>query len=72
MTFEVGDLVEVDDPGLAMLRKLCPDQPPNHHGRVDRIDGSMIYVEFPLNGSYEYSTQVAPYEAGQVSKRDSE
>jgi hypothetical protein len=31
---KVGDDVEVLDAGLAMLRRLCPAMPPNHHGRV--------------------------------------
>lgn len=66
--FKVGELVQVDDQGLAMLRKLCPDMPPNHHGRVDRVEGSTVYVEFPIDGSYEHS-QVAPYDIEKVAKR---
>ena len=53
-SFLVGDLVEVLDTGLAMLRRLCPDQPPNHHGRVSEIKGDDIFVEFPLDGGYEH------------------
>jgi hypothetical protein len=68
-TFKVGDLVEVMDEGLAMLRRLCPDQPPNHHGRVERIDGDTIYVEFPIDGSYDEHSQTAPYPVDLVKKR---
>lgn len=67
--FEVGDLVEVLDEGLAMLRRICPDQPPNHHGRVAEISGETIMVEFPIDGSYEDHSQVAPYPANLVRKR---
>ena len=66
--FKVGELVQVDDQGLAMLRKLCPDMPPNHHGRVDRVEGSKVWVEFPIDGSYEHS-QVVPYDIEKVVKR---
>ena len=67
-SFKVGDLVEVLDEGLAMLRRLCPDHPPNHHGRVSEIKGDEIWVEFPLDGGYEHS-QVAPYPASMVRTR---
>jgi hypothetical protein len=67
-SFKVGDLVEVLDEGLAMLRRLCPDQPPNHYGRVSEIKGDEIWVEFPLDGGYEQS-QVAPYPTSMVRKR---
>lgn len=66
-----GDPVEVLDPGLAMLRKLCPDQPPNHLGRVDRIDGETVYVEFPIGGSYEHS-QVATYPSSMVRSHNAD
>lgn len=63
-----GDLVEVHDEGLAMLRRVCPGMPPNHHGRVSEIRGDEIWVEFPIDGSYEHS-QLAPYPKEMVSKR---
>jgi len=50
--FKTGELVQVDDPGLAMLRNLCPDMPPNHYGKVDRVEGTTVYVEFPIDGSW--------------------
>ena len=65
----IGDSVEVIDDGLAILRTLCPDMPPNHHGRVHGIDGEMIMVEFPIDGSYDEHSQVAPYPADKVRKR---
>lgn len=66
--YEVGDEVEVLDEGLAMLRRLCPGMPPNHHGRISEIDGATIYVEFPIDGTYEHS-QTAPYDVEQIRKR---
>ena len=66
---EVGDDVAVDDPGLAMLRAVCPDMPPNHHGRIESIDGDTIYVEFPIDGSYDGHSQTAPYTRDQVKPR---
>lgn len=54
--------------GLAMLRRLCPDQPPNNHGRVEAIDGDTVMVEFPLDGGYEHS-QSAPYPRSAVRRR---
>ena len=66
---KVGDLVKVSDEGLEMLRRLCPGMPPNHHGRVERIDVDIIWVEFPIDGSYEHS-QTAPYPARMVRKRE--
>lgn len=66
--FSVGDPVEVLDEGLAMLRRICPDMPPNHHGRVQKIVGDEIWVEFPIGGSYANS-QVAPYPASMVVHR---
>jgi alkanesulfonate monooxygenase SsuD/methylene tetrahydromethanopterin reductase-like flavin-dependent oxidoreductase (luciferase family) len=65
--FNVGDRVEVLDEGLAMLRRLCPDQPPNHHGRVSEIDGDTIFVEFPIDGGYEHS-QCSPYPVSKVRR----
>ena len=68
---KVGDLVEVNDPGLAMLRQLMPDQPPNHHGKVSEIwDDGTILVEFPIGSDDENEhSQVAPYPAYMVSRR---
>ena len=68
-SFSVGDPVEVLDQGLAMLRKLCPGMPPNHHGRVAEIDGDTIMVEFPIDGGYEEHSQVAPYPRSEVKRR---
>ena len=66
--YAVGDLVEVLDEGLAMLRRLMPNMPPNHHGKVAAIwDDGKILVEFPLSG--ENHSQVAPYPASMVRKR---
>jgi len=68
---QVGDPVEVLDEGLAMLRRICPDMPPNHHGTVAEIwqDGTVL-VEFPISEDdpAEHS-QAAPYPAAQVRKR---
>lgn len=64
----VGDNVEVLDIGLKMLRDLCPGMPPNHHGRVESIDGDTIMVEFMIDGSYEGHSQSAPYDRSQVRK----
>jgi hypothetical protein len=63
--FKVGDEVEVLDEGLAMLRRLCPGMPPNHHGRIGSIEGDTVMVEFP-NGDH---SQSAPYPKSQVRKR---
>lgn len=52
---------------LAMFANLS-GIPPNHHGRVDRVEGSKVWVEFPIDGSYEHS-QVAPYDIEKVAKR---
>lgn len=65
---KVGDNVEVQDAGLEMLRRLCPNQPPNHHGRVEAIYGDTVMVEFPVDGGYEHS-QSAPYQRSAVRKR---
>lgn len=67
---KVGDEVEVLDPGLAMLRQLCPGMPPNHHGRVSELEGDLVLVEFPIDGSYEGHSQCAPYPTSQVRKRE--
>ena len=68
-TFNIGDPVEVLDEGLAMLRRLCPGMPPNHHGRVSEVNGETITVEFPIDGSYKGHSQAAPYPIGMVRKR---
>lgn len=67
---KAGDPVKVLDEGLAMLRRIVPDAPPNHHGRVQKIDGDTVYVEFPIDGSYGHS-QVAPYPRSEVLTRGS-
>ena len=68
---QVGDPVEVLDEGLAMLRRLCPDMPPNHHGTVSRIDGDTVYVEFPIGDDDPAKhSQVAPFPAAEVRKRN--
>lgn len=64
-----GDEVEVLDAGLAMLRSLCPDMPPNHHGRVESIDGDTVMVEFPIDGSYDGHSQSALYPREEVRMR---
>lgn len=65
---KAGDEVEVLDEGLAMLRRIVLDAPPNHHGRVQKIEGDMVYVEFPIGGRYKRS-QVAPYPRAEVRLR---
>ena len=70
--FQVGDKVLVLDRGLAQLRAICPDMPPNHHGRIAEIreDGDLL-IEFPISGgkdSYDHS-QVVPYPPHEVRKR---
>lgn len=70
--FVVGDLVEVLDPGLKIIRNLFPDMPPNHHGKVAEIwDDGTILVEFPIEGEGdEEHSQVAPYPASMVRHRE--
>ena len=68
----VGDPVLVLDEGLAMLRKIVPDAPPNHHGWVHELcDDGDIMVIFPIDGSdpTEHS-QVAPYPLSLVVPRN--
>ena len=69
-SIRVGDDVLVLDAGLSLLRSLQPTIPPNHHGRVQSIEGETIMVEFPIDGSYKHS-QVAPYPIEDVRKRNS-
>jgi hypothetical protein len=53
---KVGDQVEVIDEGLAKLRQIVPDAPPNHHGIIE---------EFQENGDllilFDDSKSSAPY-----------
>jgi len=45
--FQVGDTVEVLDEGLAMLRRLCPNQPPNNIGVISEfMSNGDALVEF--------------------------
>lgn len=67
---QVGDFVKVLDEGLAMLRRLCPDMPPNHHGRVCRLSGNLVYVEFPIGGTDYTHCQVSVYERNHVVRRE--
>lgn len=67
---EIGDEVEVEDEGLAMLRRICPKMPPNHHGRVESVHNDIVMVEFPIDGGYDHS-QIAPYPIAKVSLRPS-
>ena len=70
-TFSPGDLVEVLCPGLASLRAICPDLPPNHHGTVKEIeDNGMVLIEFPIGeDDIKEHSQVAPYPLDQVRLR---
>lgn len=68
-SFEVGDKVSVTDEGLKMLRKMMPDQGPNHHGIVQEVmNNGDILVAFPIGDDPmgEHS-QVAPYPESQVN-----
>lgn len=68
---KVGDPVEVLDPGLAMLRALMPDMPPNHHGIIVEVlgDGEFL-IEFPIgNDDPEEHSQIAPYSSFMLRKR---
>lgn len=64
MELSVGDPVEVLDEGLAMLRRLCPGMPPNHHGVVAEFMGDRVLVQF------DDSDQAAPYPRSQVRRRE--
>lgn len=70
-TLKVGDKVEVLDPGLARLRALMPDAPPNHYGTVAEIwDDGSILIEFPIGyDDPEQHSQIAPYPRHMVRKR---
>lgn len=64
---KIGDKVVVADPGLAMLRALLPDQPPNNVGWVHEIQGDEILVAFPIDGEDDTEHyQVAPYPKNMV------
>lgn len=62
--FTIGDPVEVIDEGLAMLRRLCPGMPPNHHGTVSEIwdDGTLLIL-------FDDTEQAAPYPPSDVRRR---
>lgn len=68
----VGDPVEVNDPGLAMIAKFAPEgSPPNNHGYVHEIweDGTIL-VNFPIgDDDMDEHSQVAPYPGYMVSPR---
>ncbi len=74
MELQVGDRVEVLDPGLANLRAILTkhglDPGPNNHGTVAEIwDDGTILVEFPVNkGEEGEHSQVAPYPASMVKR----
>lgn len=54
--FRVGDQVAVQCEGLATLRALCPDMPPNHHGEVTEVlDSNTLLIEFPDGQAVPYS-----------------
>ena len=68
---KIGDLVEVADKGLAILRRICPNEKPNHHGKVAEIwDSGEILVEFPIGEGSDAHSQVAPYPRDKVTKRE--
>lgn len=68
--FKIGDKVKVNDPGLAMLRRLMGGNP-NHYGVVEEIwnDGTLL-INFPIgeDDPKEHS-QVAPYPPDMVEHR---
>jgi hypothetical protein len=56
-----------------MLRRVCPDMPPNHHGKVLEIwdDGETLLIQFPIgDDDPEEHSQVAPYPKHLVKKKD--
>jgi hypothetical protein len=63
----VGDPVEVLCEELEMIRRLCPNSPPNHYGWVHEIrkDGTIV-VQFPIT----QHSQVVPYPPNKVVRRD--
>lgn len=63
-TFNVGDLVEVIDEGLARLRQICPGMPPNHHGTVREV-----MISGRLLIQFDGSDQVAPYPTSKLKRR---
>lgn len=61
---EIGDRVEVLDPGLLMLQKFAsPDNPPNNVGWIRRfMENGDALIEFPIgNDPIEEHSQAAPY-----------
>jgi len=72
--FIVGDPVEVLDEGLAMLRRIMPNAPPNHHGWVHEIwDDGTILVELSIgDDNPDEHSQVAPYPPHEVRHRQGE
>lgn len=64
---KIGDLVEVQDEGLEMLRKICPDQPLNNIGEIKGFTPSGdVEVWFKLSG--ENHSQASLYPRGKVKK----
>lgn len=46
---KIGDPVLLTDPGLARLRAIMPDAPPNHYGAVaDILPDGTIFVLLPI------------------------
>jgi hypothetical protein len=74
MSFEIGQPVEVLDPGLAQLRAILAQTGEvvvNHHGWVHDVepDGTVI-VEFPIGDDDPNShSQIAPYPPHMVRAR---
>ena len=72
-SLEVGDLVEVFDPGLIMLQQFMPKgAKPNNHGKVAEIwdNGKTILVDFPIgDDDPDEHSQVAPYPVSAVKLR---
>ena len=68
---KIGDKVKVNDPGLAMMRKIMGGKP-NHHGVVTEIwdEGKTLLIDFPIgNDDPSEHSQVAPYPADMVELR---
>jgi len=72
MEFQIGDKVEVLDPGLLMLQKFAPPgAKPNNHGVVKEfMDDGDVLIEFPIgDDDPEEHSQVAPYPKNLLRKR---
>lgn len=69
--FKVGDKVLVLDKGLAMLRAIMPDAPPNHHGVIHEVwDNGEYLVCFPIGDDpINEHSQVAPYPEAEIRHR---